>query len=805
MRKLPRGFWPLLALAVSTIPVAGVFTLSKVFFVRDLTLAFRPRFLFLRHAFASGTLPLWDPYPAHGQPAINDALYQLFHLPSLLIRLLLPEIPAYNVWVALPVPLAAAGMYLFLRKKLSPPAAALGAIAFGLSGPIVSSTNFPNMSWSIATLPFVMWSLERLFERRSAGAATLLASMVALQALAGEPVSLAATLATAFAYTTLPRPRRGDLRLAALTAYGLVAGGLLAAIQYVPLALATRGSARASMVDTDFWTFHPLALIELLVPHFFGEYFNSNLRELAWMLALNSGRDPFYYTMYIGVPIALLAAIAMVSSRPGTRFWTVMVAVCALGSLGAHTPFYPALQALLPLLRSFRFPVKYLSLAGFGVATLAAMAFQWVLDGDVPRRALRVVLIASGILALATYVTIAWVLIAPELPIRGFFRLAVWAKVPAPIQGAEFLLYRARPLLSSLLLKLLSGSFLLWLAASARRERRLALTVFSVFIVVDVLVSNGSVNPTTSPELIRDPEWRAHIPGDTHQRVYVGGRLDGYVNTSDEDAPKYVRSLDEYSEMEQRYVVVSEFMLQPSGARLRESMSYDLPVLWPLEFARAHSLFVISSRQARLRFLERVGTRYVLLPTPPYPGAKPIAQMNAAEQMHLYDLYPDASRAAIVPDAFIGPSVEWQIQGMFLERFHPSDGVLVSDPPPPPAGFRAPGVPASATFAEDGLDRVVVHAALPADGYLALFDTYNPDWKVDVDGAAAPLMRADGLFRAVHLTSGRHVVTFTYRPRALYAGAAISALTALVLAAGLVFDRRRQRRTAPVLSAVGAQ
>src|SRR5947209_16389711 len=136
MRKLRRGFWPLLVAAVSTIPVAGVFTLSKVFYVRDLTLAFRPRFLLLRHSIASGTFPLWDPYTAHGQAAINDALYQLFHLPSLPIRLLLPEVEAYNLWIALPVPLAALGMYLFLRRQLRPPAATLGAIAFALAGPI---------------------------------------------------------------------------------------------------------------------------------------------------------------------------------------------------------------------------------------------------------------------------------------------------------------------------------------------------------------------------------------------------------------------------------------------------------------------------------------------------------------------------------------------------------------------------------------------------------------------------------------------------------------------------------------------
>jgi uncharacterized membrane protein YfhO len=118
--------------------------------------------------------------------------------------------------------------------------------------------------------------------------------------------------------------------------------------------------------------------------------------------------------------------------------------------------------------------------------------------------------------------------------------------------------------------------------------------------------------------------------------------------------------------------------------------------------------------------------------------------------------------------------------------------VLVSEAPPPPAGFPNAAVPASATFLEDGVNRVVVRAELPADGYLALFDTYTPDWKVDVDGAPAPLMRANGIFRAVHLARGTHTVTFNYRPSALYLGAQITAVTALVLAIATLWERRRR-------------
>ena len=788
---------PVLVAVIATIPVSGVFTLSRLFFVRDLVLAFRSRFLFFRHSVASGVFPFWDPYTANGQPAINDALYQLFHLPSLPIRLLLPELVAYNLWVALPVPLSALGMYAFLRRHARGVSAAFGAIAYGVSGTMVSSTNFPNLSWSVAAVPFVFWALDRLIERRTAGATALFASVVALQALSGEPVTLVTTLVIAGAYAALPDGRWRQPRIAILAAVGEVAGMLLAAIQYVPLLSASRNSLRAVTVDVDFWAFHPLALLELAVPQFFGDFFHSNLRETGWMLALNSGRDPFYYSMYIGVPVAMLAAVAALSRRPRTLFWTLVIVACAVASLGSYTPIYPLLRQLVPPLRAFRFPVKYLSLSAFGIATLAAFAFEWLVDGTAPRRATRAVIAASCVLAVLAYGIVAWVLVAPALPIRGFYQLAVWAHVPKPIQGAEFVLYRARPLLTALMLKLLCGAFLLWVATSMRRERRLALAAFAAVAVVDLLASNGNVNPTIEASLIAAPAWTQAIPRGLHERVYIGGRLEGYVNTTDVDAPRYARYLDEYDELDQRYLIANQFLMQTSGAGLRESMSYDLPVLWPTEFARAGGWFHVASREDRLRYLRRVGTRYVILPTPPYPGAKPIAQLVGAEQEHLYDAFPDARRVYVVGDALLPPPgvrsiIDWQIQGMFQPRYDPARGILVGEPPPPPTGIPGAAVPASAEFVEDGLNRVVVRAGLPADGYLVLLDTYNPDWHVDVDGVRAPLLRANGLFRAVHVARGTHVLTFVYRPSAFYLGAQISAVTALVLTIACLWERRRR-------------
>jgi uncharacterized membrane protein YfhO len=57
-----------------------------------------------------------------------------------------------------------------------------------------------------------------------------------------------------------------------------------------------------------------------------------------------------------------------------------------------------------------------------------------------------------------------------------------------------------------------------------------------------------------------------------------------------------------------------------------------------------------------------------------------------------------------------------------------------------------------------------------------VLEAFEPGWIATVDGAPAPVLRANGLFRAVRLETGRHRVRFAYRPRSVAYGAALSGL-----------------------------
>ena len=77
-----------------------------------------------------------------------------------------------------------------------------------------------------------------------------------------------------------------------------------------------------------------------------------------------------------------------------------------------------------------------------------------------------------------------------------------------------------------------------------------------------------------------------------------------------------------------------------------------------------------------------------------------------------------------------------------------------------------------------------------------LADAFASGWTATLDGATAPVLRADYVFRAVAVpTPGPHTVVFTFRPPGLWPGLCAT-LSALLLIVGIL--RRTRVREAAV-------
>ncbi len=170
-----------------------------------------------------------------------------------------------------------------------------------------------------------------------------------------------------------------------------------------------------------------------------------------------------------------------------------------------------------------------------------------------------------------------------------------------------------------------------------------------------------------------------------------------------------------------------------------------------------------------------------------------------------------------LPRAFmVGRAMQYDQRWQALDRlmspsFDPTRWMTLEGNAPPeaaslvvpgPIGVAAPPqAPASAASAplewiEDSPTRVALKTRSDADGFLVLADTYYPGWQAAVDGAPTPVLLADYAFRGAFVPAGEHSVVFTYAPRSVPIGFALTGVTILLLAlaaGALVVASRRQR------------
>jgi uncharacterized membrane protein YfhO len=77
---------------------------------------------------------------------------------------------------------------------------------------------------------------------------------------------------------------------------------------------------------------------------------------------------------------------------------------------------------------------------------------------------------------------------------------------------------------------------------------------------------------------------------------------------------------------------------------------------------------------------------------------------------------------------------------------------------------------------------VTLKADLTRPGYVVLLDRYDSNWRAELDGREAPVLRANQLFRGVYAPAGMRTLRFCYHQSRLPPGAVIPALVCILLA-----------------------
>jgi hypothetical protein len=388
----PEGLWASLIYAVCTLSLAYP-ALAGKFLAGPNSDQYVAGYAFREFAARtlreSGHFPLWNPYLFGGLPYVAAMHGDIFY-PTFLLRMMLPTDIAMTWGFIIHLFLAGLFTFRFLRASgWGFYGSVFGGIAYMMSGQLASlvSPGHDGKLFVNALFPLALWMLLRGIRDGRTWAWGVLALAIGLAVLTPHPQVFQYLLLASAAYALflgIPLLRNSDvsrrtivLRLcAALIAVAI--GMAMGAIQYLPVQEYVAWSPRAAGVAgygaATSYAWPPKELLDVYLPQFSG--------MLEWYWGENAVR---YHSDYIGVVVLMLAGAGFIGVRADPRrrqiaFWTVMLVVALLWSLGGHTPFYRIPYAVIPGTKFFRAPASFFFVGSFALAALSATGVERAIE-----------------------------------------------------------------------------------------------------------------------------------------------------------------------------------------------------------------------------------------------------------------------------------------------------------------------------------------------------------------------------------------------------------------------------------------
>lgn len=381
-----------------------------VYYERDTVVFYYPVLAAIHGRLRQLELPLWTPHILGGYPIFADGEVGAFYPPVFFGALLLGPVDLFAGLVAVHLVLAGLNMYAFGRALgLSPVAATASACAYMLSGFTIAQLHHLNILAGLAWTPLVFALAEAALRRRGRsrlaaifgagaafglqcltihvqvpmmtgfGLAVYVAGRVFLGPVAGFGVPLSSRALGRTVAVIVGRVGLGAGILAGVP----LAGGVVGAVQLLPLHELGTFSARATGLSYELAGRHAVALSHLWT--LINPYFFRTPDGFDWSLW-----SPWETAVYVGTAALFLGATGLIFGPWRTA---LPVAGVGVGGLLVALAYYAPVNVHLWLWHIYpynliRAPGRFSLLFALGVAALAGLGVQTILTAAGWRRRL---------------------------------------------------------------------------------------------------------------------------------------------------------------------------------------------------------------------------------------------------------------------------------------------------------------------------------------------------------------------------------------------------------------------------------
>jgi hypothetical protein len=676
-------------------------------------------FRFLAASLHAGVSPFWNPYHYGGHPSVADPQSLVF-APAFVLWALFDPAPSLRTFDLLVYAhLLAGGLAMGgigVRARWPAAACVLAAALFMFGGAAAGRLQHTGIILSYALFPLALLLLQLALERRSLLIATAFAGVAAAVALGRNQVALLLCLVLAVAglaeIATAAHPLR-YLRERAAVLVVMTAIGLALTALPVLLTLQFAALSNRSMVLLDSalaGSLYPPNLAQLVVADIFGShdlYWGPSAGTIA-EVALTD--DSFNYVFVGSVPIILLLWFGVIGGgafRRGRLLLTVVLTAALLFALGRYTLLFAWAFEWVPGVHWFRRPVDGNFVVLVMLALLAGHLLADYVRAGLPRlRPVRGIVVVGAALA----IMVSAVMFSQRSGHGAAALVAVLQTLPISLGVIALLVFarapQARAGAAAIVVAVAVAELLWWNAAF-----RLNAESRSHYAVLDQPVPADARSLAVLERAIRERQTAGERP-----RVEIVGMGGPWQNLA------VVRGLEATNGYNPLRIGLYDRLVAPGEENWRADLRG-----FPASFDGYDSALA-----------RTLGLEFVVLDRPiekiPHLARRPVADvLQAGPDVWIYRLRAAAPRLTFTTRVGLAPSES--------------------------AG--------TARIVAWRPDRIAIEADSQQGGMLALHDTYYPGWVAEIDGRAAPILRADVLFRGLVLPPGAHRVVFRFAPFSL--------------------------------------
>ena len=732
--------------------------------------------------------PLWNPYSFTGTPLLAN--YQSAALYPFNFLLLLPKYFGWGLFIFLQTLFAALGMYLLLSLWLPFKLARLtGSLIFALGGLMTTWVEFGTAVWGIAYLPISLFLIERYADTRKARYPFLLALILTLTILSGNPQVTVYSFAIVSFFTIIRLWNGGILKslinifpilLAVASSVALSAPQLLPSLELVQKSIRTTENFTG---QSNFGLLPIKDLLKFFVADFFGNPVTRNY----WGFL-----NYFETSGFVGsltLPIIIFSAIFLRKTRIIYFFFILLIISIVLCFDNPLSYFIYSFK--IPFLTQ-SYASRILFVTTFAISVLSAFALNQIkLRPDKQDNFLRCVIwswaIFVGILigSIITHQIVQNIIKSVSSKTHLKFYLDFYLK-DQDYALSNFI----TSMRNSFLPILLISGFLVFfivirnLPSKIIQKHRTTLICFGLFILITFDLGRYFLkfNPFISEEFIfpQTPalEFLQKQPG--YFRV---GREHAEVLPPNTWAAYKLQSIEGYDVL--HFQEFSKYLNHINGSDLLSSGTSRYG-----ELTNYSSSYIDAANVKYFIGIGRDRTGHI-------PGDFVNYKFNEAGYKQVFKdgsaiifENPNALPRAYFAASFFVAS-QSQIENTINKdaTFDPRTKIAISSD----LNIKTVTGTGSAEITSYTPNQVKIKTETSQDEILVLADQFDEGWKATIDGKKVRLVPANLIFRAVKIPAGKHEVIFNYYPTSFDLGLKVLSISILLIILGSLIAIKTRR------------